>query len=430
MAGWRLAVGGVALGVALLGACDDEPRRGGGDATSGGDGGADDSTAGADSRSSAGEATSGSGGSPASNAGSGSGGTSQPADATELETFWTAMAKGYCERLFRCWEANDDFMSTRWLLETPEACEAELALGHVQIASRRDTRAQVEAGNLRYVPSMGEKCIEELSACNGPSSFYVGSCREVFDGPVETGGACNRDEDCAGDASCESALTCPGQCQPRKATGEPCSVNTDCRYTTGIVICDQEAIPEPVCRTLEPAASKSALDEPCTRELGGSTSLQLCQDDLWCAPDPAAGTTATGKCAAPTPLEGACTDGDDVCVDGLCDAEGGVCVVYTLLKEAGESCDRANLLICDPRLGLRCGDQGVCEASGDGSEGSLCFGGDFQRPCDTGLYCLNDQALGHGTCRPRLPAGSPCEFGTACQSGSCDTTCLERYCEL
>jgi hypothetical protein len=425
MTGWRLAVVGFVLGAALLGACDDErhdPSGGGGESSA--EGG--DSSAGADSTSRAGEAASGTGGSSASSAGSGTGGVSTPGNTTDLESFWDAMAKGYCARLYRCWEPNDDFMSSRWLLETPEGCEVLLAQGNVQLASRRDTRAQVEAGNLHYVSSIGEKCIAELSACNGPSSFNAGSCREVFDGEVHTGGACQRDEDCAGDAYCLVETACPGQCQPRKAEGEPCVQTTECAYTTGAVVCDQDAMPQPVCRTLEPVASKSALDEPCTRELFGSESLVLCQDDLWCAPDPAAATTATGKCTAPIPLEGACTDGDDVCVEGLCDSENGVCVVYTLLKEAGEVCDRAQLLICDPRLGLRCSDQGMCEGSGDGSEGSVCFSGDFQRECDAGLYCLNDDTLGHGTCEPQLPAGSPCELGTAC----CNATCLERYCEF
>ncbi len=419
MTGWRLTVTGFAAVAALLSACDDESNDttgSGGDTSTAGDGSSD-----------AGQ-PSASGGST-SKAGSGSGGSSMPGNPTEVDSFWDAMAKGYCARLYRCLEPNDDFMSTRWLLETPEGCEAQLALVSSQLASRLDTRAQVEAGNLHYVPSMGEKCVEELSACNGPSSFDQGSCREVFEGDVETGGACQRDEDCAGDAYCEVAMACPGQCQPRKASGEPCVLAKECAYSAGVVFCDTDAMPESVCRTLEPAASKSTEGEPCTRERTGSESLILCEDELWCAADPAAPSTATGKCMAPIPLEGACTDGDDVCAEGLCDSDNGVCVVYTLLKQVGDSCAQAQLLICDPRLGLRCSDQGMCEGSGDGSEGSVCFSGDFQRECDAGLYCLTDDTLGHGTCQPRLPAGSPCELGRACESGSCDTTCLERYCE-
>lgn len=428
---WRLAVAGLTITAGLLGACDDERK---GTTGGGGGGGGDDSSSeadgGTDSDASSGAGQPASSGGSGSNAASGSGGSSAPGDLGDLDFFWAAMAEGYCARLYRCWEGSDDFMSARWLLETPASCEAQFARLNSELASRRDTRAQLESGNLRYVPSMAEQCLEELSACNGPSSLSSGSCREVFDGQVETGGDCNRDEDCAGDAYCDAALACPGQCQPRKASGELCGYAKECAYTTGVVLCDPDAMPAPVCRTLEPAATKSREGEPCTREHSGSASLMLCEDDLWCGADPAAPSLATGKCMTPIPVQGTCTDSDDVCSEGLCAPENGMCVNYTLLKQAGDTCDKAQFLICDPRLGLKCSDQNVCEASGDGSEGSVCFPGDFQRGCDAELHCLIDDTLGHGTCQPRLPAGSSCQFGPSCESGSCETTCLERYCEF
>jgi hypothetical protein len=425
---WRLVVAGLTIGAGLLGACDDE--RQGTTSGGGGDGSSSGAEGGTDSDASSGAGQPASGGGADDHAASGSGGTSTSGELTDLESFWAAMARGYCARLFRCWEAGDDFMSTRWILQTPEACEAELARGNLELASRRDTRAQLEAGKLQYLASMAERCIEELSACHGPSSLQSGSCREVFDGEVEIGGDCNRDEDCAADAYCDAEVTCPGRCQPRKAAGELCARATECAYTTGVVLCDQSAMPAPVCRTLEPAATKAREGEPCTREHSGSQSLMLCEDDLWCGADPAAPSPATGKCMTPIPLEGACTNNDDVCSEGLCDSGNGICVSYERLTEPGESCGQAQFLICDPRLGLRCGEQNTCEASGDGSEGSVCFPGDFQRGCAPELHCLIDDTLGHGTCQPRLPAGASCQFGPSCESGSCDTTCLERYCEF
>lgn len=345
------------------------------------------------------------------------------------DDFLAAMSQGYCARLFRCSESGDDFMTARLLLKTPAACEAKVrALGDEP--ERLDLQQQLAAGTLRLDSATAAQCVAELSECNGPNSFNEGSCREVYEGKVAGGGDCRRSEDCGGDAYCESNGACPGQCHPRKAAGEPCEQSRDCAHTPGsAVFCDQDA-DKPVCRTLT-AAPQAALGAPCTRRLHGSDTWIRCQDELWCAADPSLAEDAPqGRCQAPLQPGKPCADGDDVCVDGVCDSGTGVCVQPVLVSKVGEACDKTKLQICDPTLGLFCNTSGTCDGSGDGSEGSSCFTGDFQRGCAKGLYCARSGESRQGTCSKLLAAGAACQSGAECASHSCESTCLERFCAL
>jgi Dickkopf N-terminal cysteine-rich region len=417
------ALAAALLGMLLLGGCGETKKpphatAGAGDVNSGGDG--SDTSGG----------TASSGGSAAN-----SGGTSgNPGNATDLDSFLEQEGPGFCPRLFRCFEANDDFLGERFVLETVQGCKDVLARSNATSYGLRDLRAQVEAGNIHYVPEQGQKCLADLAQCNGVDSLTQGPCREAFDGNAKTGETCQRDEDCAGDAYCQVPGTCPGQCQPRKKPNESCERDNECAYTGADVFCDHDSGPSPVCRALEPSP-KVGKGEPCTRAYTGAGSLTLCQDNLWCATlpggDPVA--DALGHCIEPIAGNGACVDSDDVCLDGLCDASAGTCQKYTLRKKAGETCDKALLVICDPLLGLSCNDAGTCEGSGDGTEGSACFSGDFQRGCDPGLYCQKDPAVvasTPGICRAQLPSGAACQQSQSCDSGDCgaDQKCLERAC--
>src|SRR5262245_49518491 len=57
--------------------------------------------------------------------------------------FLEAQARSYCDRLFRCFEGNDDFMGARLVLKTREGCEAELRKVNAQQPGRRDLQAQL-----------------------------------------------------------------------------------------------------------------------------------------------------------------------------------------------------------------------------------------------------------------------------------------------
>lgn len=347
-----------------------------------------------------------------------------PRDAEEL---WAAQARGYCARLFRCFEADDNFMVARLLLKTTEGCEAEVRKINMQSPGRRDLQAQLAAGTLQYDPAAAEKCLTELSTCNGIDALSAGSCREVYEGSAQKGEACQRSEDCAGDAYCErEAFRCPGQCLPRKASGEECESNYECSHALGSAWCDQEAVPA-VCRS-QRLGVKANLGDPCTRRPRAHERV-VCTDDLWCGHDPQLGPSAEqGRCLEPLQLGDPCNDSDDVCLGGLCDATAGVCMKPIIRSKAGEPCGESEAGKCDPTLSLRCNAQGTCDAAGDGSAGSVCFGGDFQRGCDSGLYCSTEGTEPTASCKPWRAAGASCEHDNECASGACEATCQPRFC--
>jgi len=347
----------------------------------------------------------------------------------DLESILAGEGRGYCARLFRCWEGNDDFMGSRLLLETPAACEALLADLNAKSFSIRDLSAQLKQGAIQIVPSKAQACLDELASCNGTDSLSRGSCRDMFEGKVSPGSPCQRAEDCAGDAFCDNASSCPGICKARKAAGESCASDGECTQGDGYTFCDRDLASGAGCRTL-PVAPKAALGEPCTRRLSGAEKLSLCVDTLWCSPVAGQAAMATlGTCQPPILANGACTDNDDACSEGLCDTSIGACRSVTRLRQAGDACDDAAFRLCDPRLGLRCsGDQGSCEASGDGTLGAACFNGDFQRTCNSGLFCQPGTLAGHGSCQPLLKTGANCSQSSSCESGNCNSTCQERPC--
>jgi hypothetical protein len=366
-----------------------------------------------------------SGGSTSTTGGTGSG-------ATDLDTFLEQEGQGYCARLFRCLEADDDFLGERLAIETTAACEELLARVNASSRTMRDLRAEVAAGNLRYVPEQGQACLAELSVCNGIDALNDGSCREAFEGNAKTGEACHRSEDCAGDAYCALGNACPGTCAPRKPAGAACDYDIECAFTTGFVYCEHGG-DMGVCRVLEQAAP-AAKGEPCTRNLEGAASRILCKDGLWCATrsggDPVA--DVLGECALPIPINMPCVDADDVCDSGLCDTGSHLCHSVTLRKEAGQTCDEDGFTYCGPLQGLRCGSDGTCHGSGDGSEGSDCFSSDLQRGCNAGLYCAKaagTTSADPGKCQPYLADNAACNNASNCLSGNCENdVCGGRGC--
>jgi len=370
----------------------------------------------------------GTGGSGTGNSGAGGFGTTA-ASVMDLDGILAAEGRGYCARLFRCAEGNDDFVSARLILKTQAACEALLADLNAKSASTRDLHAQLDKGALKIVPEKAQACLDELSSCNGTNSFSRGSCRDMFEGKVAEGSPCQRGEDCAGDAYCDLTSLCPGTCEARKAAGDPCKSDNECTAGNGYTFCDRDGASAGVCRTLS-VGPKATLGQPCTLRPTGAETLSLCRDELWCAPVAGEPANATlGTCQPPIALGGACSDEDDMCAEGMCDTSTGVCRTFTLLEHAGEACDKDQFKVCNPRLGLWCNDQGACEATGDHTEGSLCSNGDFQPTCNNGLYCRSKTATEKATCQPLLKAGASCDLPSSCESNACEgQTCQERPC--
>src|SRR5512146_2552876 len=94
--------------------------------------------------------------------GSAAQGGSGSANVSDLDGFLVAEGVGFCARLFRCFEGNDDFVAERLLLKTEQGCKDLLARVNASERSVRDLRAQVAAGALHYDPENGQKCLDEL----------------------------------------------------------------------------------------------------------------------------------------------------------------------------------------------------------------------------------------------------------------------------
>lgn len=381
-----------------------------------------------------GAAGSGNGAAGSASGAAGGAATTASGPISTLDDFFAAEGRGYCERLFRCQEGDDDFNAARLVLQTREHCETLLARANATSVRGRDLRAEIAAGRMRLVPEQAQLCVEELSRCNGPSNFDRGACRDMLEGSAELGEACYRNEDCRGDAYCEHDLVCPGQCATRKAEGEPCSRVGECQSGNGYTAClasDSSSGGESTCHTL--AIERGVgLGGSCTRRVAGAAALRLCDDALWCATatggDPS--QDVMGVCAKPIADGGPCVDSDDVCATGVCDDSTKQCKPVIIRSSPGESCDQEALIGCDPVAGLGC-QGGTCVAAGDGSEGSTCYSGDFQLGCKPGLYC--DKPTGAsssdlGTCRALLKQGDACEGAVQCESGACNQVCGDRPC--
>ena len=224
------------LSALLVAACDDKTTHNTNPAGAGSSTGAADAGG---ASSNAGE-TNGTGETSSGGSASTAGAPSNPANATDLDSFLVEEGRGFCARLFRCFEAGtDDFMAERLTFETPERCERLLAQLNATGAGIRDLRARIAEGNIHYVPEQAQKCLASLAECNGANSLDKGPCREAFDGEAKTGEACQRSADCAGDAYCDTFDVCPGTCVPRKAEGETCSISRECAYTEGAAGCER-----------------------------------------------------------------------------------------------------------------------------------------------------------------------------------------------
>lgn len=397
------------------------------------DAGAASSDAGADS----GGSDTGGGGSHNA-AGTDSGGSASGGSAvvtvSNYDQFLDAQGKGFCERSFRCFEGNDDFSTAHLVLQTLARCATLVERINATGASQRDLRAEIAAGNLHLVPEQAKRCLADSSACNGPDNFDDGSCRDVLEGNTALGDACQRSSDCVGDAYCDRSTTCPGTCVARKEDGQPCNLDDECVYTDGVLSCFHDKAAMGVCHT-QTWAPKAALGKPCTRRLSAAAEITVCADDMWC--DTAAGgdpqMDVMGVCAPPIADGMPCRDSDDVCATGFCNTDTSVCEPVKIVTAEGDACNKEELVLCDPLLGMVCGKDLKCHGSGNGSEGSGCYNSDYQLGCEPGLYCDRTGAASSddlGTCRALVAVGKACSSDSACESGLCgpDKTCAMRGC--
>lgn len=372
----------------------------------------------------------------AAGAGTGSGGngtgTGGNSNGTAVDDFRSALWQAFCARLFRCPLANDDDIGIVVTLGTEQRC-AEM-IEQIQDRSPRELalRADLASGAVGFVSDKVSACLAEARSCAFANHAYNltrsgPACRAVFEGDVPVGGACERSQECAGDARCVVDVSCPGRCAPRAAPGEPCDGTPDCDESAGYVECRfADGAAQSTC-ALVSIAPPAAEGKPCRAPFADAQTVAVCAEGLWCD-IPATDSTGMGTCRAPLAAGAACDDIDDLCVDGYTCFDRTSCKPSMIGSKAGDVCDAEAGPFCDPFARLSC-VSGKCAVSGDGKVGSACSTSDIHEllDCDPGLRCAGN---GAGTCAPLLKVDEACENNSDCASGSCASgKCAQEFCE-
>ncbi len=353
----------------------------------------------------------------------GAGGASGAAGATasigDYDAFAAQARSAVCNRVFSCLNESE-WAELRLLFEDLEECEA--ALSHRQLKSPRIQRLrdQLATGNLRYVEENARICLGSLESCHGTTSLEEGPCAEVVEGNAALGEPCYDSVDCASDAFCALSTTCPGTCQSRKGAQSSCLSVDECTFEGEVTHCAQST-----CVRTELAAPAD-VEEMCTVAMSEGALFIPCGEGLVCIGR--GDGTNSGTCRVPLAEGAACNPDDQACGSGLwCESSSLSCVRVTVRETNGSACDEAAWVLCDPFEGLQCVAT-TCRG-GDGSEGAICYLGEYQRGCEVGLYCdVADEVTNQGLCVPLLDTGVECPFDGACRTGTCNGVCADTYC--
>ncbi|MBX3250059.1 MAG: hypothetical protein KF901_22970 [Myxococcales bacterium] len=389
-----------------------------------------------------------------------------------LTSYCERRAASYYEFLARCF-GDDLYTEAR-----RESFTAEIA-ARCQAAS-----GAVEAGRLRYDGFAAARCLDAVRAPDCVTSVDPRSCREVFEGLVEPGGACWPEESivflvgvsACREGYCADTASCPGTCARLPGTGEPCPDGACprdhlCSMARGCLPLpgpgepclegncrDDAACAGDTCRRLATSPDDACGDEVvcrppisiCVRgtcrarvEAGEACRLAVhCPDGTICR---------DGTCLARA-LEGEPCAADVECAPGLfCPFEGRTCARVPSIGEpcpdlrctSDASCWRFeddDELRCRARVGLGgdcadgfdlCAEGTYCSAAriceGEGALGESCWA---VRPCAEGLgcrctareveACATSQQDDGDTCQPLVADGGPCFNYIECASRDCD----------
>lgn len=292
-------------------------------------------------------------------------------------------------------------------LASEDACVAQFTQGYTDGALPLYQQA-IARGTLRYDGANAQACVDALQAngCGFTTSRTPAACDALLVGLVAAGGACSINEECAGDAYCSNATTCPGTCQPRASAGGACASDEACE--TGLR-----------CSTTSGTCVAPALEgAPCQ----GTTGTDCTGGTICIGND---GTTP-GTCRSPDTvfsgaLHGACNvPNGQFCMAGLS------CVVSGLTSMScevggvaiGAACHTALPDMC--ASGAFCGDTNINTGDFDGTcmalpgEGAACASVPFGSACAAGLHCDS------GTCHATHAIGGACTTNGDCFSGRCD----------
>ncbi|MDH5491294.1 MAG: hypothetical protein OEY14_05020, partial [Myxococcales bacterium] len=291
-------------------------------------------------------------------------GGSEDGAGVPIGSYDEAAFEAVCDFIHRCEMAEDDLIWIRILTGSPQDC--------VELFSREantfslDLQLAVSEGSALYDPVQARRCLDRIGeSCSvGAMTLWAEGprCPSAFEGTLGIGESCYISEQCAGDATCDTAsgLSCPGSCAARRGLAAACERDDECTKASGDSVCGYVASLGGMRCVLSAAAPDAAEGEACGRvETETRFELTMCEPGTWCE-------RATEICKAPIAAGATCFDRDDVCVAGY------VCQDHTCqalsVEPEGASCG-SPLEICDPFARLQC-QGGICVVFTDGALGS------------------------------------------------------------
>jgi hypothetical protein len=317
-----------------------------------------------------------------------------------------------------------------------QRCRVPPALA-LTVPGSLDVPQAVDDGRLRYDSNAAQGCLDALGGapCDDAATALrvLQHCHAVIGPKVESGGACDGDEECIG-GRCVGAPGCAGVCVAYPAPGGACVPDggvADCDPT--VQYCDGAK-----CQRHKQSGASCTRDAECAFALvcrGKCGAAPRTGDGKPCAMDAPCGDgsyCAGGGCTPRVPSGTSCLD-PAACQTGLgCQGFGvdggvraGVCEPWRdigqpcALGAAGTSCPSSQL--CQPNAGadLDGGLGGLCAAGASAPAGphEACMA----RPCADGLFCsvsaTCEYLIGrNGGCDPAN--GSSCTPGLACDPAS------------
>ena len=319
---------------------------------------------------------------PANDGGGGGGGPVTLEDFPDR--YLQAYADTLCEATFGCDDPNPTYVSIVAGYADEADCKANLPSG--AFASFVIDTFRPSSENVTFDEDAAGECISAIEGadlCNPtPEDIQLGTqaCASILQGTIAPGDACTADDECAGDASCQTG-------------DDPC---------------------DGVCVENDPA------DTSC-----GDTS---CAADQACIID---GEDTSCVDLLSVPEGGACGFQDIVCAPGLECGDDNTCAPYSPLNARGEACNtnigaQGDLGPCE--LGLACRVDGGFIGEGTCGDfkaaGETCF---TPGECASGLNCLGWEVVisnaspdAPPTCGAPKADGESCMFASECASGGCD----------
>lgn len=277
-------------------------------------------------------------------------------------------------------------------------------------------QGSIDAGRVTYNAGHVRPCLDELvtTPCEQLGTGHMPeSCRRTFVGTVATGDDCALDEECSGEAFCDTTgMACPGTCTTLGAAGADCDDDNQCGdgLACGLngtcstlasegdtcggnaadcglgLVCAGENEDQNISGTCEPTADVfvGAVGDDCSLSDG-----IFCEEGVSCVAT-LSGTMVTWQCEAEVAADADCKLAipDQCPADQFCDVNPG----SNPPRFAGTCTDL-------PRAGQDCSD--------------------WQNRCDNGSVCD-----ANGLCQPINRIGGSCSADEQCASDNCQSgTC-------